>query len=392
MKILYLSNKPIFPVVDGGCKAMLQFLMCLLENEYDIKHICLSTHKHPFELINYPESIQRKVPVSSYSINTKIKVAEAVKHLFKSESFNISRFDSAEIHAELQVELTNGNYTHVILESLFLSPYIETIRAFSFAKIIVRTHNVEHKIWEQLAENTPNPLKSWYLNRLAKDLKKQELFYLNKVDLLATISISDAEDFKNLGVTTPIIAIPVAMDPQQNLEDYSIKSLFFLGSMNWQPNVEAVKWLVNDIFPKIKDKIPEANLHIAGSFMNNAFPTNQEKGIVNHGFVEDSSLFMQVNGILVLPIQSGSGVRMKMLEAMSLGVPVITTPIGAKGINDMRTICIAQSTDEFIEYTIKLLESPAERAVLGNNAFFYMEKNYSISTISKLIRERIEQL
>lgn len=392
MKILYLSNKPIFPVVDGGCKAMLQFLSCLLASEFDIKHICLSTHKHPFELVNYPESLQKKVSISSYSINTKIKVSEAIKHLFKSESFNISRFDSPEIHVELQSELTNGNYTHVILESLFLSPYIETIRDFSFAKIIVRTHNVEHKIWEQLAENTSNPLKSWYLKRLAKDLKKQELIHLNKVDLLATISNTDAEEFKNLGIETPIVAIPVAMDPQENLEDYTIKSLFFLGSMNWQPNVEAVKWLVNDIFPKIKAKIPETTLHIAGSFMNGAFPTNKDNGIINHGFVEDSSLFMQVNGILVLPIQSGSGVRMKMLEAMSLGVPVVTTPMGAQGINDMNTVCIAQSTEEFVEKTIKLLDSPEERAILGNNAFFYMEKNYSISTISKLIRDRIEQL
>lgn len=392
MKILYLTNKPIFPVVDGGCKAMHQFLSCLLKSDFDIKHICLSTHKHPFELENYPIELREKLPISDYPIDTKIKIPEAVKQLFKRESFNISRFDSTEIHEKLRFELLNNNYTHVILESLFLSTYVKTIREFPSLKIIVRTHNVEHKIWEQLAKNTSNPIKRWYLNRLAADLKKQELEVLNQVDLLATISNTDGEEFKKLGITTPIVTIPVAMNSSENEEDYTTKSLFFLGSMNWQPNIEAVNWLVNAIFPIVKGKIPQATLHLAGSFMPKTFPTNKENGIINHGFVEDSSHFMQSNGILVLPIQSGSGVRMKMLEALSLGIPVITTTVGAQGINDLETVCIAESTEQFAEKIIELLQSPEKQSVLGNNAFHYMAKNYSISTISNLIRERLEQL
>lgn len=392
MKILYLTNKPIFPVVDGGCKAMHQFLSCLLKSDLDVKHICLSTHKHPFELTNYPKELREKLPIDYYAVDTKIKISEAIKHLFKRESFNISRFDSPQIHENLHKELLNNNYTHIILESLFLSTYVSTIRKFPSVKIIVRTHNVEHKIWEQLAKNTTNPIKRWYLNRLATDLKSHELAVLNKVDLLATISNTDGEEFKKLGIIAPIVTIPVAMDSHENTEDYTSKSIFFLGSMNWQPNIEAVNWLVNEIFPTVKAKIPQATLRLAGSFMLDSFPTNELKGVVNHGFVDDSSLFMQSHGILVLPIQSGSGVRMKMLEAMSLGIPVITTLVGAQGINDFNTICIAETTEQFTEKIIELLQSPEKQSVLGNNAFHYMAKNYSISTISKLIRERLEQL
>lgn len=392
MKILYITNKPIFPVVDGGCKAMHQLLFCLLQSDLELKHICLSTHKHPFDISYYPESLQKSFPIVSFPINTKLKYSEALKHIINRKSYNISRFDCQDIHHKIHLELNEGNYTHVFLESLYLSPYISTIRKYSNAKIILRTHNVEHIIWEQLAQNTSNPLKKWYLNRLALDLKKQELAVLNKVDLIASISDTDTFEFKKIGISAPIMTLPVAMDTQENKIDYKSQDLFFLGSMNWQPNLEAVQWLIQEIFPVIKYRMPEIRLHIAGSFMLDKFPTNEVTGIVNHGFVEDSTLFMQSNGILVLPILSGSGVRMKMLEAMSLGIPVITTNIGAQGINDLNTISIANNTDEFIEKIMELLQSKEKRSVLGNKAFIYMEKNYSVSTISTLICERIRKL
>lgn len=392
MKVLYITNKPIFPVVDGGCKAMQQFLSCLLKAEIEVDHLCLATQKHPFKAENYPNSLKENISISSRFVQTKIQVLPALKNLIQGKSYNISRFDSPDFHLDLSAKLSAENFTHVVLESLYLTPYISTIRKHSKAKIIVRTHNVEHQIWEQYAANTSNPIKKWYLKRLASAMKTAEISNLNTVDLLATISNTDAETFRNLGIKTPRVTIPVAMEVHSKKTTFSSDSIFFLGSMNWQPNSEAVDWLVSSIFPALKKVIPEVRLNLAGSFMNGKFPSDKNAGIINHGFVENSTDFMLKKGILVLPIQSGSGVRMKLLEALSLGIPVVTTAIGAQGINDFSTVYCAETEEEFVAKIAELLLSTKKQLLLGQKAFEYVAENYSISTISHLIRTQFEQL
>lgn len=390
MKILYVANKPIFPIVDGGCKAMHQFLQCLIFNDYSIDHICLSTAKHPFNIDNYPTEILTKVPTKAFQINTDLKVSQGIKHLFTRESYNISRFDDEDVHLKLKETLIIGNYTHVILESLYLTPYTKTIKENSSAKIIIRTHNVEHTIWQQLAENSSNPIKKWYFRRLAADLKKYEKEILNNIDLIATISDEDLNEFKKLGINAEMVSIPVAM-PQKPLEtDYTTRSLFFLGSMNWKPNYEAVDWFCKEILPVLRLKIADIEFHLAGSYMGDKFKTDPEKGIVNHGFAQDSSDFMKKNGILVIPVRTGSGVRIKLLEAMSLGVPVVSTHVGTKGIDLTNEVKYAENVEEFVESLSLLIASEQEREKIGRNAYNFIEQNYSIPTISLKIDEAIK--
>lgn len=392
MKILYITNKPIFPILDGGCKAMNQFLKCLLSNEFEIEHICFSTHKHPFELKNYPDTILKRVPTVSFPVETRIKLKEALKQLFKTESYVVSRFDSPNIHRQLELILKEGKFTHVILESLFTCPYINTIRENSNAKIVVRTHNVEHMIWEQYAADSKNPFKKWYLKKLSRELKSFELKTLNKADLIASISERDKEDFLKDKIESPICTIPVAIEQNKILKNYSIQKLFFLGSMNWKPNIEAVQWLTTEIFPAIRINFPKVELHLAGSFMNDIFRTDFEAGIINHGFVESSSDFMLNHGIMVLPIISGSGVRIKLLEALSLGIPVVSSPEGALGINDLNVVALANSKDEFVQKVGDLLGSAEQRSFFGQKGYHYVEENYSPDKISKLICEQLQKL
>ena len=126
--------------------------------------------------------------------------------------------------------------------------------------------------------------------------------------------------------------------------------------------------------------------------MNGKFPSDKKTSVMNHGFVENSTDFMLTKGILVLPIQSGSGVRMKLLEALSLGIPVVTTAVGAQGINDFSTVYSAETEEEFVSKIAELLLSSEKQLLLGQKAFEYVAENYSTSTISHLIRTQFEQL
>lgn len=385
MNILYISNKPIYPLLDGGCVAMNQYLKCLLEAGFQVKNLTVSTPKHPFSIKNYPENLAAIIRPEHTDINTSINVLEAFKYLFKKGSYNINRFISSRFKSQIKQQILHQEIDFVILESIYLAGYISTIQKVSSAKIMIRTHNVEFMIWDRLAQNQTSFLKKLYFKKLAKDLKKEELIILQKVDGIACITQQDKTIFKNLGISTPMTIIPIAIDTKEVICDYSIPTFYHLGSMNWNPNIEAVRWLVNSIFPSIRKQIPDAQIILAGSFMSSEFQTDKEKGIEVVGYVKDTVEFMSTNGILLAPIKSGSGVRVKLLESMNLGVPIVTTIIGAEGIDgeNGKDFFVASNEAEFIQYAVELANSKEKRATLGMNAKRMIEHHYHIKSVKE---------
>lgn len=392
MRVLYLTNKPIYPLVDGGCKAMESFLSCLLENKWEIEHLCISTEKHPFSLAAYPTIIQEKITIHSVFVSTKIRLGKALLALVKGESYSMTRFQSNKISDKLKQLIEKKQFDLVILESLYSTGSIDFLKNQTNLKILVRTHNVEHKLWEEKSFNANNPFKKWYLSVLAKQLKKYEIETLKKVDGIASISKQDENDFKQLTIQSPICTIPVAMPNLEKRIDYSPDTFFFIGSMNWEPNKEAVQLLLNTIFPLIKKEIPSVQLILAGSFMPQDLLAHQQDGVKIIGFVDDLNLFFNSNGMLLSPIQSGSGVRVKLIEAMNMGLPIITTTKGAEGILYEGQLIIEDNPNNFAQKAVQLYHDSNLRAQLGAKAADFATKNYSTITIAKSIREFIDTL
>lgn len=368
---------------------MEQFLFGLATTSAKIDHLCISTHKHPFYPESYPSKLKDNLETENIFVDTTINPLHALKNLFSGKSYNISRFYTEAMDEAIKKKLVQNNYSHVILESLFTTPYVSIIRQFSKAKILVRTHNVEFDIWAQLASNTANPFKKWYLRTLATQLKKYEIESLCRVDRLLPISEVDANRFDELGINTSKVVIPVSIELSETPVDYKVSDFFFLGSMNWNPNREAVELLTRSIFPKISSASPTSKLHLAGSHMEEFSLTSTPPLIINHGFVDSSQTFMASHGILLLPINSGSGVRIKLLEAMGIGVPVITTPQGAEGIDHKDTLIIARTEDEFVEKAVELRNSEEKRKALGEKARIFIIENYSFERIAQTIRDVI---
>jgi polysaccharide biosynthesis protein PslH len=392
MRVLYLTNKPIYPLIDGGCKAMDSFLSCLLENNWEIEHLCISTEKHPFSLPAYPAELQQKISISSIFVSTKIKFNKAFLALVKGESYSMNRFQSIQITRKIEHLIEQKPFDLVILESLYSTGSLDFLKRQSNLKIIVRTHNVEHKLWEEKSIKSTNPFKKWYLSTLAKQLKKYEIETLKRVDGIATISEQDQNDFKQMVIQSPICTIPVAMPNLEKRIDYSPNTFFFIGSMNWEPNKEAVQRLLNTIFPLIKREIPSAQFILAGSFMPQDLLAHQQDGVKIMGFVDDLTLFFNSNGILLSPIQSGSGVRVKLIEAMNMGLPIISTSKGAEGILHEGQLIIEDNPNNFAQKAVQLYHDSELRAQLGSKAADFAAKNYSTKTIARTIREFVDTL
>lgn len=370
---------------------MRQFLSCLLHSECSIKHIAISTDKHPFDLLAYPEDIREKIQPESVFVDTQVRLTAALPYWFKRGSYNVDRFYNKQLEQKIIATLAQDHFDCVLLESLFVTPYLGALRAHFKGKIIVRTHNVESDIWNDLAVNTGNPLKRSLLRKLAKNLRSYEIETLSAVDGLLPITTEDQKRFAVLNIQTEACTVPVAMKSGEALKVEN-GNLFHLGAMDWGPNIDAVNCLLR-LFPFIQKRLPTIQLSIAGKQAKSALKEKSQKAVHIHDFVDDLPQFMETAGILAAPIKSGSGVRIKILEAMSHGIPVVSTPKGAMGIDYTTTACllVADSDDNFVNSCVQLASSQELRAEIGKNGRDYILEHHSIDRISPRILEFLER-
>ncbi len=278
-----------------------------------------------------------------------------------------------------------------------MTPYIATIRRFSDAKIVLRSHNLEYLIWERMAEVSKNRAKRAYLNLLARQLKKFELSILNQIDGIAAISNEDAKKYKNLGCKIPLITIPFGIDIENypvNTSDIEYPSLFHLGAMDWKPNIEGVSWFIQDIWPKIIKVYPDLKFYLAGRNMPNWLLDENDDNIVVLGEVDNAYHFMNKKAIMIVPLLSAGGMRVKIIEGMALNKTIISTGIGAEGINYTKgeNILIADNINEFLEAIERVVSNREELDRIGKNARNLVELEYNNTKLTGNLVEFYKQL
>jgi glycosyltransferase involved in cell wall biosynthesis len=335
----------------------------LLQAGHEVKVLCIATHKHPFKPEEMPSGYRASTDIEAIFVDTRVNVIDALSNFITSDSYNISRFFSPDMDLRLNQLLKRGKFDLVILESLFMTPYIGTIRRFSKARIVLRSHNLEYVIWERMAGGTKNVARKTYLNYLARKLKDTELQVMTQVDGIASISAEDTRHYRKLGVKIPLVTVPFGL----NLEEYNFQvphsghglDLFHIGSMDWSPNIEGIVWFLEDSWPEIHAKHPEVRFTIAGRNMPAHLLDSEYPGVKVLGEVENAKQFITSNDIMVVPLLSAGGMRVKIIEAMALGRVVISTTIGAEGIpcTHEKDILIASNPAQFALYVEKLLQS-----------------------------------
>jgi glycosyltransferase involved in cell wall biosynthesis len=226
---------------------------------------------------------------------------------------------------------------------------------------------------------------------LANDLKRFELKNLALANAILSISNDDTAEFKKIGLKTKNVHIPVNIETVINETPASTNRIYHLGMMDWEPNRQAVSQLV-DWMPELRNRNPLLELHIAGSKSEEFIQKDEENGIYVHGFVDSVDDFARNHGLLISPIRVASGVRVKFLEAMALGVPIVTTSLGALGVEHEKysCLCIAETKEEFFTHIDELTTNSSMREEIGRNALNYIDKNHNIDIISQRIVEIFE--
>tara|TARA_Y100000389_G_C17411430_1_gene491144 strand:- start:144 stop:1346 length:1203 start_codon:yes stop_codon:yes gene_type:complete len=390
MKVLQICHKPPLPLNDGGCIAINNISKGLINELGSIKVLTINTLKHPFNLKYYDQQYIENTNIESSFVNTKINIIDAFLNLVKNNSYNISRFFSSDFNDLIIKTLKFESFDIVLLESLFTTPYIKTVRSYSKSKIILRSHNIEYIIWERLSMKSNNPFKKLYLRLLSIQLKNYELGILKKIDGIATISNKEKNKYLELEFPLKIATIPFGIQTKnyknktKNREDSKLK-FFHLGSMDWKPNLEAIGWLLDEIWPKIQKKIPNAELHLAGKNMPDWLFKKKNVNVFNHSEVKDSSKFISDHDVMLVPLLSAGGIRIKIIEGMAHGKAVISTKIGAEGIEykNQENILIADSSKEFYNEALKIYSGEINFYKIGENAREHILQTYDQNKISK---------
>ena len=383
MKILQICHKPPYPLIDGGCIAIKNISEGLIQKFGSIKILTISTLKHPFIENEYPKNFIKKSQLEHVFVDTKLNIVDAFSNLVTYDSYNISRFFSPDFNALIIKTLKSATFDVILLESLFTTPYIQTLRSYSSAKVILRSHNLEHIIWKRLANETQNPAKKIYLNLLSNQLKNYELNVINDVDGIACISVEDEKKYKELNCNIPLACIPFGIDTnnyvpaKKEAKEDDIIKFFHLGAMDWKPNLEGVGWLIQNVWPKIMEHIPNSELHLAGKNMPDWLINGNYKGIINHQKVDDAVGFMNDMDIMLVPLLSAGGIRVKIIEGMALAKPIISTSIGAEGIEHNENLKIANNEDEFLAQALSLVNNPKETLKLGQSAKQHVSSFYN---------------
>jgi len=389
MRVLQICSKPPLPEIDGGCKAMNNITQGLLLNGVEVKLLTISTYKHPFKKEDFSKDYVAKTGVENIYIKTKVNVGEAFLNLFSKKSYNVERFYVKEFEDLIVRVVAEKDFDIVLIESLYVSKYINIIRKVTKAKIVYRAHNIESEIWDRNASKAKG-LRKIYLKLLARKLKKYETDVLNQFDGIAAITEKDKSNFIRMGCKIPIEVFPFGIDILHYETNGALekKSVFHLGSMDWHPNVNGLKWFFRNVWNEVVKNFPDVEFTLAGKDIPDWLMKHEQKNVNVIGSVKNANDFINQHSIMIVPLFVASGMRIKIIEAMALQKLVVATSIAAEGIayKDGENIVIADTIEDFTKAIIKYLSNDKEQKRIAINGRELVESSYdNLKIVNSLV-------
>lgn len=332
MKILVLAKQCPYPLDDGASIAIHMLSKGLVEAGATVDLLAFNTVKHRYEGDLARRELSHYGSIELVDLDNRPSMIGAALNMLTNESYHVSRFRSAEMKLKLSTTLPNQAYDIVQIESSHLLIYYDLIRTYHSGKIILRAHNVEHQIWLRYQAQLDRKILSAYHRIQANRLRKIEEQYIAKMDGIMAVSEVDQAYFKLLNQHAFVVPIGLDILPSTSEESQAVSSprFGFIGSMDWAPNQEGLQWLLDRVLTQTNSDV---QIVLAGRNFESA-----KLDIPNHlnieilGEIESTSTFWDQVDVLMVPLFSGSGTRVKIIEAFTHQKLVLTTAIGIEGI------------------------------------------------------------
>jgi glycosyltransferase involved in cell wall biosynthesis len=384
MRILILAPRVPWPPRDGGRVAMSRLAESMAACGAEVEVLSLNPRRHRVTP-NAP------LPIEAIDVDTSRVVAPAVRALLDGIPYIVARFVSPRFRDALRAALRRFRPDVVQIESPFLLLYASLVRSESSARVVLRSLNVEFRIWEGLARIERRPFRRPALRRIAESLRRYELREMERLDAIVPISEGDAADFRALGVSRPMHVVPCSAAFAAGESTNAGVTVAFIGSLDYRPNQDAVAWIVDELWPRVAALAPEARLSIGGS--SPPAWLRRKLGDVLAD-VENADDYLRDAAVVIAPLFAGGGMRVKVLDAMALGKAIVATTLGAGGIDVTNggDIVLADDAETFAAEVVRLLRDPAAAARIGDAARATVAQRYDGEALARGLLRFYEDL
>lgn len=384
MKVLILTNRVPFPPNSGYPIVVYNTIKGLLNLNVEVSLFSINASKHKVDVDDIYDPIFERINFHSFNVDTEVNIWGAFFNIFSNQSYNVSRFYDDDAAKLLENVLKENEFDIIQFEGLFVVPYLDLVKENSKAKLIYRAHNIEFDVWERLAAREQFTPRRKYLEFLSRRLKVYETEQINRFHQVFAISDFDRQNILRLGCQTRLDVFPVAIDfekYQVDVKKTSFPTLFHLGAMDWRPNKEGLEWFLDEIWPDIEKLSGELRFYIAGKNMQKQFFDYDSDNLIVEGEVFDAVEFMNSKAIMIVPLLSGSGMRVKIIEGMAMQKCIIATTMAAEGIKCQhgKDILIADTPDEFYRSILQCITQPNRWREIGKQARKTAERDHDIN-------------
>lgn len=364
MRVLLVCHKPPFPTVDGGTFDSAGLARVLAERGHDVEILAMAglAWRDPASHPPFPQETVR--------VDSSPRPFPAFLSLVRGEADAVARFRSGRFASRLSERLRESAFDIVQIDGPATGQYLPSIRASSSAPVILRAHNDEADLWLQRSRTRPFHERA-FLKTHAERLRRVERRLWREVDGIAAITDGLAAACVAAGVRHVRYApVPQRVADQPAAANHEV---FHIGPVDWWANRRGLSWFIESVWPLVRRTRPDLRFRLAGRGSVAFAAPWGSAGVVGEGEVEDAVAFMRGSGILVAPTLDGSGMPVKVAQALSIGKAIVATTVGARGlgVEPSRDLLVADAPAAFADAVCGLAGDEALARELGRNALAF---------------------
>ena len=377
MKILMLTPYLPYPLMSGGQTRSFN-LIKNLSKKHEITLFSLIKDEKEKENISELLKYCKKVSVFNRS-RSPWTIRNLLLTGFGWYPFLVIRNLSSEEKEAIKKELSEEKYDLIHAETFYVMPHIPR----TSVPVLLVEQTIEYLVYNHFVEKQAPKILRPILRLDVLKLKYWETHFWKQAKKVVAMSGSDREEMRKLSPGLSIDIVPNGIDinyfSKKERKEEPIKRVLYVGNFTWLQNTEAVRILVNSVWPKIKKSVPDVKLWIVGTHMNSEIKDLSSVDIEVTEGLEDIRDAYKNASVLVAPIKGPGGTRLKILEAMASALPVVTTSVGAEGlgVRDNNEALIRDSLDSLADAAIRVLRDISLANRLGKSGRDFVEENYT---------------